>query len=85
MNPRRHFALGPGVAVACIPALLRAQASAASMRRPGWIEGQNIAFERVRADDQRQMLPRPAAERVARKSDLIYAPPHRRPWPRCPA
>ena len=45
------------------------------MRDLGWIEGQNIAYDRVYADDQQQMLPRLAAELVAHKPDLIYAPP----------
>lgn len=45
------------------------------MRELGWIEGQNIAYDRVYADDQQQMLPRLAAELVARKPELIYAPP----------
>ena len=45
------------------------------MRELGWIEGQNIAYDRVYADDQQQALPRLAAELVARRPDLIYAPP----------
>ena len=45
------------------------------MRQIGWIEGQNIAYDRVYADDQHQALPRLAAELVARRPDLIYAPP----------
>ena len=45
------------------------------MRQLGWIEGQTIAYDRVYADDQQQMLPRLAAELVARKPELIYAPP----------
>ena len=45
------------------------------MRGLGWIEGQNIAYDRVYADDLQQDLPRLAAELVARKPDLIYAPP----------
>ncbi len=45
------------------------------MRQLGWVEGQNIAYDRVYADDQQQTLPRLAAELVARKPDLIYAPP----------
>ena len=45
------------------------------MRQLGWVEGQNIAYDRVYADDQHQTLPRLAAEMVARKPDLIYAPP----------
>jgi putative ABC transport system substrate-binding protein len=45
------------------------------MRELGWIEGQNIVYDRVYADDQQQMLSRLAAELVARKPELIYAPP----------
>ena len=45
------------------------------MRQLGWVEGQNIAYDRVYADDQQQMLPRLAAELVARKPEVIYAPP----------
>ena len=45
------------------------------MRQLGSIEWQNIAYDRVYADDQQQMLPRLAAELVARKPEVIYAPP----------
>ena len=45
------------------------------MRELGWIEGQNIVYDWVCADDQMAILPRLAAELVARKPDLIYAPP----------
>ena len=45
------------------------------MRRLGWIEGQSIAYDRAYADDRHQDLPRLAAELVARKPELIYAPP----------
>ena len=45
------------------------------MRQLGWIEGQNIAYDRVYADDQHQALPKLAAELVARRPDLINAPP----------
>ena len=45
------------------------------MRRLGWIEGQNIAYDRVYADDQQQTLSRLASELVARKPEVIYAPP----------
>ena len=45
------------------------------MRELGWDEGQNIAYDWVHADDQLQMLPRLAAELVARKPEVIYAPP----------
>lgn len=45
------------------------------MRELGWLEGQNIAYDRVYADDQMAVLPRLAAELAARKPELIYAPP----------
>ena len=45
------------------------------MRQLGWIEGKNIAYDRVYADDQQQRLHILAAELVARKPELIYAPP----------
>ena len=44
------------------------------MRALGWIEGQNIAYDRVYADDQQQELARLAGELVTRKPELIYAP-----------
>ena len=45
------------------------------MRQLSWVEGQNIAYDRVYADDQQELLPRLAAEMVARKPELIFAPP----------
>ena len=45
------------------------------MRQLGWIEGQTVVYDRAYADDQQQLLPRLAAELVARKPQLIYAPP----------
>jgi putative ABC transport system substrate-binding protein len=45
------------------------------MRQLGWIEGQNITFDRVYADDRMEDLSQRAAELVARRPDLIYAPP----------
>ena len=45
------------------------------MRKLGWIEGQTIAYDRAYADDRHQDLARLAAELVARKPELIYAPP----------
>ncbi len=45
------------------------------MRRLGWIEGQTLVFDRVYADDQMALLPRLALELVARKPDVIFAPP----------
>ena len=45
------------------------------MRAIGWIEGQNMVYDRVYADDWQQDLPRLAVELVARKPELVYAPP----------
>jgi putative ABC transport system substrate-binding protein len=45
------------------------------MRQLGWVEGQNIAYDRAYADDRHQDLPRLASELVTRKPELIYAPP----------
>ena len=45
------------------------------LRQLGWVEGQNIRYDRVHADDQQQFLPTLAAELVARKPGLIYASP----------
>jgi putative tryptophan/tyrosine transport system substrate-binding protein len=45
------------------------------MRELGWVEGQNIAYDWAYADDQHERLPGLAADLVARKPDLIYAPP----------
>ncbi len=47
----------------------------AEMRKLGWIDGQTIAYDRAYANDRHQDLPRLAAELVARKPELIYAPP----------
>ncbi len=45
------------------------------MRSLGWIEGQTIEYDRAYADDRQDALPRLATELVARKPELIYAPP----------
>jgi putative tryptophan/tyrosine transport system substrate-binding protein len=45
------------------------------MRRLGWVEGQNIAYDRTYANDRQEMLPKLAAELVARAPEVIYAPP----------
>jgi putative ABC transport system substrate-binding protein len=45
------------------------------MRQLGWIEGQNIAYDRAYADDLQDRLPALAIELVRRKPELIYAPP----------
>lgn len=43
------------------------------MRGLGWIEGQNIEYDRVYGNDRMEMLPRLATELVARNPELIYA------------
>ena len=45
------------------------------MRRLGWIEGQNVTYDRVYAEDRPEMLSKLAAELVARKAEVIFAPP----------
>jgi putative ABC transport system substrate-binding protein len=45
------------------------------MRQLGWSEGQNIAYDRVYADDQQDRLPALALQLAARKPEIIYAPP----------
>jgi putative ABC transport system substrate-binding protein len=42
------------------------------MRRLGWVEGQNITYDRVYAADRMENLPRLAADLVARKPELIF-------------
>ena len=44
------------------------------MSQLGWVEGKTITYDRAYADDQQQTLPALAAELVARKPDLIFAP-----------
>ena len=45
------------------------------MRRLGWIEGQTVVYDRAYGDDLQANLARLAVEVVARKPDLIFAPP----------
>ena len=45
------------------------------MRALGWVEGQTISYDRAFADDRHEDLPRLARELVARKPELVYAPP----------
>lgn len=45
------------------------------MERLGWKEGQQITYDRVFAGNRHEDLPRLAVELVARRPDLIYAPP----------
>lgn len=44
------------------------------MRVLGWIEGQTIAYDGTCAEVRHRDLPRLAAELVARKPELIFAP-----------
>ena len=41
----------------------------------GWLEGRNVVYDRVFADEQMDDLSRLAASLVARAPELIYAPP----------
>jgi putative ABC transport system substrate-binding protein len=41
----------------------------------GWIEGRSVGYDRAYADDQYHDLPRLARELVARRPELIFAPP----------
>lgn len=45
------------------------------MRRLGWVEDQTILYDRAYGDDVQANLVRLAVEVVARKPDLIFAPP----------
>ena len=45
------------------------------MRRLGWVEGQTVVYDRAYGDDLQDNLNRLAVEVVARKPDLIFAPP----------
>jgi putative ABC transport system substrate-binding protein len=45
------------------------------MGRMGWIDGRTIVYDRVYADDQQQRLAQLAMELVARRPEVIYAPP----------
>ncbi len=45
------------------------------MRRLGWVDGKNITYDWALGVDEEQRLPRLAAELVARKPDVIFAPP----------
>jgi putative ABC transport system substrate-binding protein len=42
------------------------------MHRLGWVEGQNVAYDRVYGGDRMESLPRLAAELVARKPEVIF-------------
>ena len=45
------------------------------MRELGWIDGQNIVYERLYADDDHTRLPALAADLVKRSPEAIFAPP----------
>jgi putative ABC transport system substrate-binding protein len=45
------------------------------MRRLGWVEDQTVVYDRAYGDDLQNNLARRAVELVARKPDLIFAPP----------
>jgi putative ABC transport system substrate-binding protein len=45
------------------------------MRRLGWVEGQTVQYDRSFADDRYERLDLLAQELVARKPELIFAPP----------
>ena len=45
------------------------------MRQLGWVEGTNVDYDRVYGDDETRNLSRLAIDLVARKPDLIFAPP----------
>jgi putative ABC transport system substrate-binding protein len=45
------------------------------MRRLGWIAGRQVVYDAAYADDRHEDLPRLAAELMARKPELIFAPP----------
>lgn len=42
------------------------------MRVLGWVDGENITYDRVYGSDRMEMLPRLAAELVGRKPDVIF-------------
>lgn len=44
-----------------------------AMRELGWVEGRNVTYDRVYADDDESRLPALAAALVARGPDLIYS------------
>jgi putative ABC transport system substrate-binding protein len=46
-----------------------------AMRELGWVEGRNIVYDRVYADDDETRLPVLAAALVARSADVIHASP----------
>jgi putative ABC transport system substrate-binding protein len=46
-----------------------------AMRELGWVEGRNIVYDRVYADDDETRLPALAAALVARSPDLIHVGP----------
>jgi putative ABC transport system substrate-binding protein len=45
------------------------------MRALGWVEGATVVYDHAYADDRHEAMDRVAAELVARKPDVVYAPP----------
>ena len=45
------------------------------MERLGWVEGRQVVYDRAFADDRMADLPQRATELVARRPELIFAPP----------
>ena len=45
------------------------------MHELGWVEGQNIAYDRVYGDDYLERLHKLAVELAGRKPEVIYTPP----------
>ena len=45
-----------------------------TLRNLGWVEGRNVVYDRLYADDDETRLPALAAALVARSPDLIYTP-----------
>jgi putative ABC transport system substrate-binding protein len=45
------------------------------MERLGWKEGEQVAYDRAFASNRHEDLPRLASDLVARRPDVIYAPP----------
>jgi putative tryptophan/tyrosine transport system substrate-binding protein len=71
-NPRRIGVLAPSTAAREAVTL---KPFFDEMRRLGWVESQTVLFDRAFADDQYTELPRLARELVARRPELIFAPP----------
>jgi putative ABC transport system substrate-binding protein len=70
--PRRVGVLAPGTAAREAVTL---KPFFDQMERLGWVEGRQIIYDRAFADDRMEDLPVLATELVARRPELIYAPP----------